>query len=193
MNIRALVLGAFVACSLLVTPAFAADTASSGNNTTVTIDLTKLDDVTRNAVIAAIKADQAVAQPVVSANTARQWADVGQNIGNAIAETCKALSIGVNDFIKTPAGILTIAMLFFYLFGGSLWAVVGGSLVWVVLGSVIWKSFSIFHRPQKLMDKDGKQHFEIYEFHSNDARVVSVVAHVASFIVLSVIMIVIIL
>jgi hypothetical protein len=197
MNIRAFALSLVLACGFLAAPAYADDAQGTVNSTTVSVDLTKLDPNARNAVIDAVKAAEApataVAQPPVSADTAKQWADVGKNIGSAIAETCKALSIGVNDFIKTPAGILTIAVLILYLFGASLWAVVGGTIAWIVLGSLIWASFRKFHMPQKLKDKDGNEHFETYDFHSDDARTVSAVVHACAFVLLTIVMLIIVL
>lgn len=154
------------------------------NNTTVTVNLQDLDDNTRNAVLSAIKPK---GTPNISPDDAKKWAIYGKGIGEAIAATAKALNVGINDFIKTPAGTYVILALALYLFGAHLWAVVAGALIWLIVGVTIWRSFRKFHMPFVLKGKDGAQVLETYHWDSKDAKTMSACAHCAFFLALSIV------
>jgi hypothetical protein len=172
---------------LLTTPVFADDPAPANNPGTVTIDLTKLDQTSRNAILDELASERAkTAMPAITVDKAKEWAITGKGIGDAIAASAKAMSVGVNDFIKTPAGTLTVVTIFLYLFGHAFWAAVGGSIVWIVLGCVIWRSFMKFHGQKIIADKDGRMTTIEYDWHSHDAKVWSAIAHAAVFIFVSV-------
>lgn len=172
---------------LLAAPAFADDATPANDPAKVTVDLTKLDQNSRNAVLDEIASERVKpALPVITVDKAKEWAITGKGIGDAIAASAKAMSVGVNDFIKTPAGTLTVVTIFLYLFGHAFWAAVGGSIVWIVLGCVIWKSFMKFHGQKIVTDKDGRTTTIEYDWHSHDAKVWSAIAHAVVFILVSI-------
>lgn len=84
-------------------------------NTTISIDLSKLDPAEATAVLEAKKQIDAMSQPVVEVvnnpEKLNEWTDVGIKVGQALSSTCKELSIGVNDFIQTPVGKLTMFLI----------------------------------------------------------------------------------
>lgn len=178
----------------------AAATASAQQ---IAVDLGTLDPHLATQLLqakqqAAEKQEKAkAAETIVTVNQAKQWADIGENVAKAIAATAKALSIEVNDFVKTPVGKWTLFFIFWYILGETVWTTVIGSLIWLVLGLVIWHSFRIFHIPKTVeVDLgDGKKDKKllVYEFKSNDARSLSASLHAAIFILLSIMMIIVIL
>ena len=175
--------------------------ATSAHAVSITVDLDKLDKNTAGDVIEQLKPKPGIlaeAKPPVTAEQAKQWADIGKSVGEAIGATAKALSVEVNDFVKTPVGKWAFFLVFWYVIGHKIWAIVGGITIWIALSLVIWKSFRIFHIPKKevLKDKDGnEQKIQLvkYEFVSSDSRTVSAVVHVIAFVALSIAMAVVIL
>jgi hypothetical protein len=137
---------------------------------------------------------------VPTVDQAKQWSDIGTNLATAVGATAHALSMEANDFVKTPVGWWAFAFIFWYFLGHGLWHIIGGLIVWVVLGSVIWRSFRIFHIPNRKVatisgtPTDHVKTFEYikYKFESNDARAVSAIAHVAAFVGLGFIMLLIV-
>ena len=173
--------------------------AASANAQQISIDLGKLDSNLAAKVIEAQqnieKAKAKVAVPTVS--QAKEWADVGKNLAEAVGATAKTLSIEVNDFVKTPVGWWAFAFIFWYFLGAKIWSIFGGTIVWIVLGSIVWHSFSTFHIPKKKLVKEGpekvKQYdYKTYEFKTPAGKVGSAWAHGLAFGVLSFVMLLII-
>ncbi|MDP2593996.1 MAG: hypothetical protein Q8P36_01505 [bacterium] len=183
------VMAAFFSASMLVGAAHAQS---------INVDLSKLPSEVASGLLRAQKAinEEKEKVAVSTVSQAKEWANVGKDLAEAVGATAKALSIEVNDFVKTPVGWWAFVFLFWYFLGAKLWAIIGGTLVWIILGCVIWHSFRIFHIPQrKLVSEEGKvRRYEYikYAFVSGDARAWSAVVHVASFVGLSIIMLVII-
>lgn len=138
-------------------------------------------------------AEKTVPVPAVTAKQAKEWADIGENVGKAIAATARALGSEVNEFVKTPVGKWAFFLVFWYVIGQKIWTIVGGTLIWIGLGAVIWRSFRIFHVPKKEVVKGAggaeTVKYMKYEFGGPDARTYSAIAHAAVFCVLSIIMI----
>jgi hypothetical protein len=100
------------------------------SSTNVSVDLSQLSSEARNEILN-MKAGGS--KPAVE--TAKEWAGVGAELGKAIASTCKELSIGVNDFVKTPVGKFTMLILAWKLIGKDFLALG----IWIV-----WTSVCIF-------------------------------------------------
>lgn len=188
---------------IVVVALFAAFVAVGGvaHAQQINIDLSKIDSNLAAKIIEAQqqiqKAKEKAEVPKVTVSQAKEWADVGKNLAEAVGATAKALSIEVNDFVKTPVGWWAFAFIFWYFLGAKLWAIFGGIVVWIVLGSVIWHSFRIFHIPQKKLVSEDTAKIKKYEyikygFNSNEARTTSACAHAIAFVLLSIVMLVII-
>jgi hypothetical protein len=144
---------------------------------TVTVDLSKLGSVSRNEIIDLQKEEKT---PVESA---KEWAGIGVELGKAIASTCKELSIGVNDFVKTPVGKLAMCII--------LWKLVGkeilGLIIWVAITIIVLLMFRHMTGYKEIMKKDGEnkivvERVERYSGTSNDAKVgISAIIAVAWF------------
>lgn len=59
----------------------------------------------------------------LNSNDASKWNSVIRTIGETIATTAKELGVAVNDFLKSPAGIILVLFLFFKFIGGKLLAI----------------------------------------------------------------------
>jgi len=176
-------------CMLLISlPAYAQ---------TVTVDLSQVDSETARRVLAEKKRIDSGLSPQITIDNVEKWSQVGKNVADAVAATAKGLSVEVNEFIKTPVGKATFFLVAWKFFGAKLWSVIGGTIAWIILSSLIWKSFSIFHRPQKVLVKQENKtkfyEYKAYDWHSHDAKTFSAVVHVLIFCLLTITMLIIVL
>lgn len=61
-----------------------------------------------------------------------EWVDVGQKIGQMMGGAAKEVGVAVNDFVKTPVGQWTMALIIWKFMGSALVHVFGGLLVLIV-------------------------------------------------------------
>lgn len=78
-------------------------------------------------------ASQQKAPAVPTIGTVEKWAGFGQQIGSALAGTARELGIVANEFIKTPAGQVTMYLV--------IWKVMGSEVVHVGAGLLILSIF----------------------------------------------------
>jgi len=123
----------------IVVLGFSLALASAASAQHINIDLGKLDSQTAASVLDAKK--QADKESIAAIPKAMEWAETGTAVATALSATAKALSVEVNEFVKTPVGKWAMIFLFWYLLGHKIWAIVGGTLVWVTLMTLIVKSY----------------------------------------------------
>lgn len=77
------------------------------------------------------------AAPKETVVRAKEWAEVGQQLGQAIAVTAKELNIAVNDFVKTPVGMMTAGIVIYSYLGKDF---ITGSLkvMFIALYFIVW-------------------------------------------------------
>jgi hypothetical protein len=147
----------------------------------VNVNLEDLPEEARNAILD----HQAGKDKQISPDQVVQFEKYGLALGKSINALVKELGITLNDFIKTPVGKLTTAVLLWklVLFEVLLVCLKLGSLIFAT--SILLFSFMRFHVPSKQKKKD-KESDEIkinwiqkYEFSSGDAKMFSVLAHIA--------------
>jgi hypothetical protein len=64
---------------------------------------------------------------------------IGEGIGLAIGETAKQLNVAANDFIKSPAGIITVSIIVAKMFGGAIIQFICLGLIWLVFTKLyVW-------------------------------------------------------
>ncbi len=123
-----------------------------------------------------------------------EWVGLAERLGRALSALAAETGMALNEFAKTPVGILAIAILMWKTIGVSIIA----GLVWVVSLIVIIWSFRHFHVPARVVDQikeDGKiiqraKYEPRYAFFSNDAKSTSACAHTAMFIAINIMLIV---
>lgn len=166
-------------------------------------DLEMLDPDTAAQVLRELSDRNKKAEVVPpTAETVDKWVGLAERFGKALATMAKEAGIAINDFVKTPVGLIAIGIL--------LWKVVGVSmvagLVWVVTLVVLIWSFRKFHVPIKTVVtvwdgdhnpvmEEGKvvtedKYIRGYTFSSNDARVGSAWAHGGMFVLINIMLIV---
>ena len=157
----------------------------------VTVDLQKLEPNVRNAIIDANKEQSKVGDP----ESWKKWAEVGKSIGLAIGETAKQLNVEVNSFIKTPAGIITVALISYKIAGHDILRIILGIPLWCVITFIVGYSFLYFHGRERVIDEKTKQvtYVRKYPWQSNDARSASAAVHVIIWVVATLVLSIIIL
>lgn len=189
-----LLLGCALCALLAASPTLTwAEDQPPPSQTQVQVDLKDLNPTEQAAVLAAIKAHEGSPITNITPQAAHAWAGIGKEIGSAFGETAKALNISVNDFIKTPAGVLTVWTIFLYLFGHTLWSIIGGSIAWIALTWLVWHSSTYFLRPRfiKTTTREGGKvtttvnKYE-YEWSSKDSKMMCAAIHTAVFVAVTI-------
>lgn len=90
-----------------------------------------------------IQSEQMKESPTSTVETLGEYAEFGKAFGSAIAETAEQVGATANDFIQTPAGKLSVALIVWKVAGDDLLGVVGGS-IWFIIMLPLWIVF--FHR-----------------------------------------------
>lgn len=89
-----------------------------------------------------------------SATKAKEWVDIGNSLGQALAGTARELGVAVNDFAKSPVGHLAIALIIWKVLGGTIIHFAGGLFSLIVL--MFWwrlyrRMFGVFNEKGKLV------------------------------------------
>ncbi len=76
------------------------------------------------------------ATPLEMADKVDQWVNIGEKVGKMMGGAAKEVGIAVNDFVKTPVGMMTAALI--------VWNYMGGMLIHVIAGFIFFvTSFTI--------------------------------------------------
>ena len=155
----------------------------------VTINLSDLSPEEAQKVLAAKKLAENPISAVSSPEKLEEWVTVGEKIGQAIAATCNELSVGVNEFIDTPAGKITVLLISWKIVGEDLWGIVGGCLAWIVISAIILWSFRHFHMNEKIKDKKTGtvEYLSRYNFSNKDNDLSSAIFHAIAFVLFTII------
>lgn len=87
----------------------------------------------QNACATLNKAAPESDKPMLTPDDVKEWGSLAKEFGSAIGQTAKELGIAVNDFLRTPAGILITIYLF--------WSKLGGIIIGVPFVLCIWFAF----------------------------------------------------
>ncbi|MNM20161.1 hypothetical protein D3C81_304940 [compost metagenome] len=104
-----------------------------------TITASSLTDVTRKQLELDCLKAQAVelAPPQVDAKKVSEYAGVAKEVAEAIGIAAKNLGVEVNNFITTPAGLLTVAIILIKIFGKLIGAILASILICTVLIKIL--------------------------------------------------------
>lgn len=113
-------------------------------------------------------------------------------ISNGIRIVCTDLSIGVNDFIKTDVGKITMFLIIYQVIGKDLKGMLFGMLLWIITMPLIVMSFVHFHTRYKVktLDENGKvadiTYAKRYSWESGEAKGFSALIHTVLFVGLTI-------
>lgn len=82
--------------------------------------------------VEATKAGESAASLVAEPQRVGEWIDVGTKIGQMMGGAAKEVGVAVNDFVKTPVGQWTMAIVIWKFMGGPLMHVFGAVMILVV-------------------------------------------------------------
>lgn len=66
-----------------------------------------------------------------------KWVDVGEKVGKMMGGAAKEVGIAVNEFVKTPVGLMTASIILWSYMGSMIIHVVAGAIFFVVSFSLI--------------------------------------------------------
>lgn len=208
---RLRLLGVLAAASALAL-ALLLGAAGAARATDVRVQLEDLDSSTAARVLEQLKSANEkrkaveAAGAVPTADKASQWADVGVKLAGAISSAAKAMSIEVNEFVRTPVGKWAMIFLFWYLLGAKIWAILVGIFAWVSVGGIILWSYRRLHigrRVRRTVDGKTETTIEYYPWRETvnsagrgtgryEAKVTSACFHAGAFLLWSVICLIIV-
>lgn len=130
----------------------------------------------------------------IDPDKAERWAKI---ISTTIKTISKDLSLGVNEFVKTDVGKITMALIVYKVVGDDIKGIVFGIPAWIIITSILAMSFRFFHGSRKLEIKDDKgnvtdvkyipRHKWILDVHGkSESKCGSVWAHACMFIAITV-------
>ena len=130
---------ALIASLLFIGPVLADETTLHTQGS-----LTKEQESTLAAQAAKMVADNASgANDVSNAKKVKEWVDIGTEIGAGIASTARELGVAANDFVKTPVGKMTAAIIVWHFLGSSIIHIMFG-MTWLLVVGSIW--YSLYRR-----------------------------------------------
>lgn len=81
------------------------------------------------------------ATPLETVEKVDKWVDVGERLGKMMGGAAREVGIAVNDFVKTPVGMMTAGLIVWNYMGGMLVHVVGGFMIlFITFGLLTWHS-----------------------------------------------------
>jgi hypothetical protein len=125
--------------------------------------------------------------PIITPEAAAEWADIGKNIGVALSEAAKAMSVGVNDFAGTFVGKLTIILIVWKVIGQDMWAIFGGTAFWIAITIFLSWSYRRHHFtfpvdiPETERQSAHTEYLTRVEM-SDDERNISMIVHLVLFV-----------
>lgn len=115
----------------------------------------KVSENTKSDVVSAVTSS-------VTPENVDKWVTVGQNIGKMFGGAAKEVGVAVNEFVKTPVGQLTMALIIWNYMGNVLVHIIGAVIILIFGSSAIWfiqrRNFplSVMYDPEKL-DRLGRR------------------------------------
>ena len=161
-------------------------------STPVTVNLEDLSTQARENVLNAIQKQTTE----VSSDDVEKYTALAHAVASAIQELCHTLNQEVNEFVKTPVGIITTGLLVWKIMGNDIAHYLKLMFMFPLVLSIIGFSAYKFHIPRRkkiVTEESGKKitSYEwvgtAYKWNSNDAKSLSAVLHAACVIVITLI------
>jgi len=158
--------------------ASSSDTQSSQDTITFTMkDIADMDQTTRNHILSAMKDkkdDDLRLKDILqnaskNSNGLKEWAGV---ISDTIKTVCHDLGVEVNEFVKTPVGMIVTGLIIYKVIGKDV-ITSARRIFFVLIGwpigmFIIGLSFFMFHVPKKIVTKSKDENDNIIKNIEND-------------------------
>lgn len=169
------------------------------SKTEVTVDLEKLDSNTQNEILKLQKkVSESVGQIDVKVEKIQKYKDIGLAIGVGLKEVCMTLNVEVNNFIKTPAGLIITGLVIYKCGGKDILKLV----IMILLCSTfyIFATFSLFwwlgtkKRVKQVVDKVKEYEyiprleFKEGSYGKPSGRSICIFIHITSYIITTLIL-----
>jgi len=174
---------------------------SQKEETSVTVDLTKLSNNTRNEILNLKSKKEGSIEATISSSpeVAKNWINVGKEIGNAVNEMAKALNTNINEFAKTPVGRTAMFLLVYKLIGKDIISKGFCLMIYAFITVLLIWSFRKFHVNERVerseIDNNDNVvkrvlYIEKYNFYSRDAKTMSAFVHAGLFVGFSILVLI---
>ena len=120
------ILAILALCAAVATPAIAVEAVPPGWD-----KLTETQKAEFRKQVA-VAAEEKTSQPILDVKKVDEYVALGERIGKMMGGAAKELGIAVNQFVETPVGKWTMAMIIWKYMGSAIVHVFGGVLVLVV-------------------------------------------------------------
>lgn len=105
-----------------------------------------------------------------SVESAQKWVDIASGMGRGIVTLVKELGVTVNEFLKTPAGLMTIGLLAFHVMGKAIIHVAAGVVMpFVIIPLWIWSYRRICLHAEVTVERTGLfKYKKTFKAHDSD-------------------------
>ena len=130
--------------------------SSTAYSTQVTVTLEELDDMTRNSILDARAKKNAGIGMLSDADPGKikAWSEL---FTTTLKDVCSTLNVEVNEFVRTPVGLLTAGLITYKVLGADVRGVVFGLGLWFSVVPIILWLFIKFNIPKKVKVYDVKE------------------------------------
>jgi hypothetical protein len=91
-----------------------------------------------------------------------RWVNIGAKIGMAFAGAAKELGVAANEFLKTPAGMITVGLITYHYIGDDV-IKLGAAMIVLFVGSIV--SFALFRSAREVRVECNKDVRTIFGTH----------------------------
>ena len=159
--------------------------------TEVKVDLEKLSQDARNEILNKNKETAKQEETKIVPTKLEEWSNFGKTFAIALKETCTVLNVEVNNFIKTPVGMMTAGIIFYKFVGKDIVHIFLTFIVFGFLFTCLFFSFYIFHVPKKIVTLSENKvktisYIQRFDFKSGESRVCSATTHAVIFIIFAI-------
>jgi hypothetical protein len=157
----------------------------------VTVDLEKVKPEEAAAILQAKKVSENPAAALPQPDVVEKYAKMGAEIGMALKEVCKTLSVEANDFVKTPVGMTVAGLIVYKYFGKDIIKLL---LMFILCFTVtIFNTISLYWwiAKKKVVTEINEKvkkydYIPRYDFKNDDSRGFCVGCHVFIYIVIGI-------
>lgn len=156
----------------------------------------KAAEMRRDRVTGRVKGfseEEEIASPKVKADDVERWAKLGENIGKSLGAAAKEVGVAVNDFAKTPVGILTTVLIVWHFMGATLMKLIIGAAVMLVLIPLwfyIFRRYALKMEVTSMAPEKGWLSKTVTKYDADDGRVWSMLIGLAVMLFVTTLMVI---